>query len=70
MLCQHLFQQTMLSQENNPEIRQHKNCQYITSSTSDGKKAQVTCVKDEIKFLYRSLAYKGILTIKILCWTE
>jgi hypothetical protein len=25
----------MFSQENNPEIRQHKNCQYITSITSD-----------------------------------
>jgi hypothetical protein len=38
MLCQHLFQQTMLSQENNPEIREHKNCQYITSSISDSQK--------------------------------
>jgi len=39
MMCQHLFQQTMLSRKNNPEIRQHKNCQYITSSTSDGQKS-------------------------------
>jgi len=38
MLCQHLFQQTMLSEENNPEIRQHKNCQYTTSSISNGQK--------------------------------
>ena len=37
ILCQHLFQQTLLSQENNPEIRQPKICQYVTSSTSDGQ---------------------------------
>jgi hypothetical protein len=29
----------MLSHENNPKIRQHKNCQYITSRTSDGQKS-------------------------------
>jgi hypothetical protein len=44
----------MPGQKNSPELRKHKNCQYITSSTSDNqKKAQTLRIKDEIKFLHK-----------------